>query len=79
VAQLKIAALPDDRPVKIALELPAAVHRDLMAYAEILARQSGHPAADPAKLIAPMLARFMATDRAFARSRKASNAVEKKK
>jgi hypothetical protein len=79
VAQLKIAALPDDRPVKIALELPAAVHRDLVAYAEILARQSGHPVADPAKLIAPMLARFMATDRAFARSRKAPNAGEKKK
>jgi hypothetical protein len=79
VAQLKIAVLPDDRPVKIALELPAAVHRDLAAYAEILARQSGHAVADPAKLIAPMLARFMATDRAFARSRKASNAGERKK
>jgi hypothetical protein len=70
MAQLKIAALSDDKPVKIALELPTAVHRDLVAYVESLARQSGHPVADPAKLIAPMWAHFMAADRAFAKSRK---------
>ena len=29
------------------------------------------PAIEPAKLIAPMLARFMATDRVFARTRRA--------
>ncbi len=38
MAKLKLAALPDDKPVKIALELPAVVHRDLVAYAEVLAR-----------------------------------------
>jgi hypothetical protein len=70
MAKLKIEALPDDKPVKINLELPAAIHRDLTAYAEALARQSGQPIGDPAKLIAPMLSRFMATDRAFAKSRK---------
>ncbi len=70
MAKLKLNPLPNDKPVKISLELPAAVHRDLVAYAEILTRQSGHPDTDPVKLIAPMLARFMATDRAFARSRK---------
>jgi hypothetical protein len=41
MAKLKIAALPDDKPVKVTVELPATVHRDLVAYAEILARQSG--------------------------------------
>jgi hypothetical protein len=76
---LKIAALPDDRPIKIAVELPAAAHRDLVTYADILARQSGHPVGDPAKLISPMSARFMATDRAFAKSRKSFHAGEKKK
>ena len=40
--------------------------------AEILARESGQSAHDPAKLIAPMLARFMATDRAFTRARRLS-------
>ena len=70
MAKLKLTALPDEKPVKVAVELPAALHRDLLAYAEILAHQSGQPINEPTKLIAPMLARFMATDRAFARSRK---------
>jgi hypothetical protein len=72
MAKLKIGALPDDKPVKVTVELPASVHRDLVAYAEILARESGQPN-QPAKLIAPMLARFMATDRGFAKSRRAAH------
>ena len=71
MAKLKIAALPDDKPVKVTVELPATVHRDLVAYAEILGRDGGQPIRDPAKLIAPMLTRFMATDRAFAKARRA--------
>lgn len=64
--KLKLSAIPDDKPVKLSLELPAAVHRDLVAYAEALSRQTGQKL-EPAKLVAPMLARFMSTDRAFAR------------
>jgi hypothetical protein len=70
MAKLKLTALPDEKPVRVAVELPAPLHRDLLAYAEILAHQSGQPISEPTKLIAPMLVRFMATDRAFARSRK---------
>ncbi|TIT52464.1 MAG: DUF2274 domain-containing protein, partial [Mesorhizobium sp.] len=33
MTKLKLSAIPDDRPVKITVELPAAVHRDLVAYA----------------------------------------------
>ena len=62
-----------DRPVKIAIELPAAVHRDLAAYAEALARETGQAAVDPMKLIAPMIARFMAADRAFAKAKRAKD------
>ena len=43
MAKLKIGALPDDKPVKVTTELPAPVHRDLVAYAEALARESGQP------------------------------------
>ena len=71
MAKLKIGTLPDDKPVKVSLELPASVHRDLVAYAKALASESGQPISDPGKLIAPMLARFMATDRAFAKARHA--------
>jgi hypothetical protein len=69
MAKLKLSAVPDDRPVKLTVELPAAVHRDLVAYAEVLARQTGQKV-EPAKLVVPMLARFISTDRAFLRARR---------
>jgi hypothetical protein len=56
--------------VKLTIEFPAIVHRDLLAYAELLARETEQPIPDPLKLVAPMLARFMATDRAFVRARR---------
>ena len=56
--------------MKLAVELPAAVHRDLVACAHVLARETGQGTVEPAKLVAPMLAHFMATDRAFARLRR---------
>jgi len=71
MAKLKLGPLEDDKPVKVSVELPAALHRDLLAYAEILGRESGQ-AVEPAKLVAPMIARFMATDRGFAKMRHAS-------
>ncbi|MBR0840462.1 DUF2274 domain-containing protein [Bradyrhizobium liaoningense] len=67
--KLRIGILPDDKPVKVTTELPASVHRDLIAYAEAIAHESGQRV-DPAKLIAPMLARFMTTDRGFAKARR---------
>ena len=69
MARLKLGAPVDDKPVRLSVDLPAAVHRDLVAYAEVLGREAG-AAVEPAKIVAPMLARFMATDRAFARLRK---------
>ncbi|WFT97027.1 DUF2274 domain-containing protein [Bradyrhizobium barranii] len=71
MAKLKLGALEDDKPIKITHELPASVHRDLVAYAEILAQECGQPIGEPAKLIAPMLARFMAADRNFRKVRRA--------
>lgn len=70
MAKLKLGPIADDRPVKLTIELPAAVHRDLVAYAEVLGRETGQPVGEPAKLIAPMVERFMTTDRAFAKARR---------
>jgi hypothetical protein len=69
ITKLKLGAIIDEKPVRVTVDLPGAVHRDLAAYAEALSKESGQPT-EPAKLIAPMLARFMATDRAFVRGRK---------
>jgi hypothetical protein len=37
--KLKLSAIPDDRPVRLTVELLAAVHRDLVAYAHYLNSQ----------------------------------------
>lgn len=68
MTKLKLGPLQADKPVRLTVELPAAVHRNLIAYAEILGRTTGQPAHEPAKLIPPMVERFMATDRAFMRA-----------
>ena len=70
MSKLKLSTIEDDKPVKLAIELPAGVHRNLVAYAEAIGRESGQTAPDPAKIVAPMIERFMATDRAFAKARK---------
>jgi hypothetical protein len=71
MTKLKLGPLADDKPVKITIELPAAVFRDLQSYAEALGRTTGQAVSDPAKLIVPMIERFMATDRAFTKARRA--------
>ena len=70
MTNLKLGRLTDDKPVKMSVELPAAVYRDLVAYAQALGRTSGQTAPEPSKLIVPMIERFMATDRAFAKARR---------
>lgn len=74
--KLKLGPLPDDKPVKVTMELPASLYRDLAAYAEVLARETGQPVVDPAKLIVPMLERFIATDRGFAKARRTPHSAK---
>ena len=68
MTKLLVGPIADDKPVKIALEMPAALHRDLTEYGRLLAE--GGAAIEPAKLIVPMLERFIATDRGFAKARR---------
>ncbi|MBN9532236.1 MAG: DUF2274 domain-containing protein [Alphaproteobacteria bacterium] len=71
MVKLKLGRIVDDKPVKVTLDLPAALHRDLTAYAETLGREQSQTIPDPIKLIVPMLERFIATDRGFAKARRA--------
>ncbi|MEX3013995.1 DUF2274 domain-containing protein [Gymnodinialimonas hymeniacidonis] len=68
MTKLKLSAIPDDKPVKLTVELPAGVHRDLIDYARVLGNQTDQKL-EPSRLIAPMIARFMATDRGFSKAR----------
>lgn len=69
MTKLKLSAIPDDKPVRLTVALPADVHRDLVDYAAVLSRQTGQKS-EPAQLVAPMIARFMATDRGFVTARR---------
>jgi hypothetical protein len=70
MAKLKLSVIDDDKPVRLTIELAATVHRDLTVYAEALGQGTGKTAVEPAKLVPRMVARFMATDRAFAKLRR---------
>ncbi|MFK4057957.1 DUF2274 domain-containing protein [Brevundimonas sp. NPDC046655] len=64
MSALKLAGLQDDTPVKMTIEMPADIHRDLVLYAEVLSAH-GERSYTAVQLIAPMLSRFMASDRSF--------------
>lgn len=69
MTKLKLGPLADDKPVKVTVELPAELHRSLVEYGRLLA-DPGKPPIDPVRLIAPMLERFITTDRGFAKARR---------
>lgn len=68
MTKLRLGPLADERAVKITVELPARLHRDLIAYGEQLALETGTAAPGPARLIPPMVSQFISADRAFAKS-----------
>lgn len=73
MTKLKLGPLEEDKPIKVTVELPATLARDLQIYAELLARASGQAPTDSKRLIVPMLQRFIATDRGFAKARRSQN------
>ena len=77
MSKLKLGAILDEKPVKLTADLPAAIHRDLVVYAEMLSRETGQTI-DPARLVGPMLARFMSADRAFAKARRSAKVSAQK-
>lgn len=71
MSKLRLGPIADDKPVKLAIELPGALHRELVAYAEVHARATGlAKPMSPEKIAVPMIERFIATDRGFATERR---------
>ena len=71
MSALRLGPIADDRPVKLTIELPGRLHRDLLAYAEVHAKATGLAEPLAAERIAvPMIERFMAADRGFASARR---------
>jgi hypothetical protein len=53
---LKLGAVLNDEPVKLTIELPAQLNRDLIAYADVLGHETG-------RRIEPALAASTTRDR----------------
>jgi hypothetical protein len=47
MAKLKLGTIADDKPTKLTIELPATVHRDLVAYGNALGRETGQGVVEP--------------------------------
>ncbi|APZ97554.1 hypothetical protein BWQ93_02935 [Sphingopyxis sp. QXT-31] len=71
MSKLRLGPVVEERPVKLTVELPGSLMRDLADYAVIHAKLTGlaTPLA-PEKLIAPMVERFIGSDREFSKQRR---------
>ena len=70
MTRLKLADLADDKPVKLSVELPAMLHRDLLAYAVAVNGGDTKGAPSVERIVPAMIERFVAADREFAKVRK---------
>lgn len=72
MTRLKLSDLTDEKPVRMTVEVSARLHRELLSYGAALNAGDANGAPPPARLIPPMIERFIATDRSYARVRRAS-------
>lgn len=70
MTRLTLADIADEKPVRVTIELSARLHRELLAYATALNGGEANGAPTPARLIPPMIGRFIATDRSYAKTRR---------
>lgn len=71
MTKLRLGAIVEEKPVKLTVEIPGALLRELGDYAIVHANLTGLPAPlPPERLIAPMVERFMAADREFGKQRR---------
>lgn len=71
MSKLRLGPIVEEKPVKLSVELPGALYRALGDYAKIHASEQGlAEPLPPERLIAPMLAQFMAADRGFGKHRR---------
>lgn len=72
MTRLKLADLADEKPVRLTVEISARLHRELLAYAAAVNSGEAKGAPPPERLIPPMIERFIATDRSFAKTRRSA-------
>lgn len=78
MTRLKLSDVTDEKPVRLTIEIPSRLHRKLQDYALVLNGGRSESAPEPRQLVVPMLERFMACDREFARARGRAVAAARK-
>nr|WP_315456940.1 DUF2274 domain-containing protein [uncultured Sphingorhabdus sp.] len=69
MTRLTLADLADEKPMRLTVELSARLHRELLAYATAINNGDAKGAPSPERLIPPMIERFIANDRSYAKTR----------
>jgi len=72
MTRLKLSDIADEKPVRLTIELPARLHRELLAYAAAVNGGASAGAPTVERLIVPMIERFIASDRSYAKGRRAA-------
>ena len=71
MSKLRLGPIIEEKPVKLTIELPGALVRDLQDYGAVHAKLNGLPEAiPPERLIPPMIERFIRSDREVSKQRR---------
>jgi hypothetical protein len=70
MTRLKLSDLADEKPMRVTIEVSARLHRELLAYGTALNGGEAKGAPPPERLIPPMIERFIANDRSYAKTRR---------
>lgn len=73
MSKLRLGPLIDEKPVKLSIDVPGPLIRELIDYARVHAAANGlSEPLPPERLILPMVERFIAGDRGFSKMRRRS-------
>ena len=71
MTRLRLGPIVEEKPVKVTLEMPGSLMREIGDYAIVHAKLTGLAAPlPPERLIPPIVERFIASDREFSKQRR---------
>lgn len=71
MTKLRLGAIPDEKPVKLTVELSGGLMRELADYARVHAKLNALTAPlAPERIVPAMIERFIAGDREFSKQRR---------
>ena len=63
--KLRLGPVIHEKPMRLSIDMPAPIYRELAAYGSLLAKETGQTKIEPEKLIVPMIEKFIKGDKAF--------------